>query len=138
MNFFKNDPDAKDLLIIHYSDQYTTAGGYDAITVTRKSRPYQKVIEEYLTKKGIENAKEHSSSIINMFNAVNGDWLLSLLSSKSHRPKEKISILAAIKLALAKFKNDNIIWVPISLEEVLEYQAVLDLSKGKVSYLLKN
>ena len=29
LNFFKNDPDAKDLLIIHYSDQYTTAGGFN-------------------------------------------------------------------------------------------------------------
>ena len=45
LNFFKNDPEAKDLLIIHYSDQYTTAGGYDAITVTRKSGSYQRVIE---------------------------------------------------------------------------------------------
>ena len=45
LNFFKNDPESKDLLIIHYSDQYTTAGGYDAITVTRKSGPYQRVIE---------------------------------------------------------------------------------------------
>ncbi len=136
LNFFKNDPYAKDLLIIHYSDQYTTAGGYDAITVTRKSRPYQKVIEEYLIKKGIENAKEHSPSIINMFNAINGDWLLSLLSSKSHRPKEKISILAAIKLALAKFKEDNnIIWVPISLEEVLRVSggAGLKQSEGFLS-----
>lgn len=135
LNFFKNDPGAKDLLIIHYSDQYTTAGGYDAITVTRKSKPYQKVIEEYLTKKGVENAKEHSPSIINMFNAINGDWLLSLLSSKSHRPKEKISILAAIKLALAKFKKDNIIWVPISLEEILRVSggAGLKQSEGFLS-----
>ncbi|MBI6874891.1 DNA phosphorothioation-dependent restriction protein DptH [Clostridium aciditolerans] len=135
LNFFKNDPGAKDLLIIHYSDQYTTAGGYDAITVTRKSGPYQKVIEEYLNRKGIENAKEHSPSIINMFNAINGDWLLSLLSSKSHRPKEKISILAAIKLALAKFKKDNIIWIPISLEEVLRVSggAGLKQSEGFLS-----
>lgn len=135
LNFFKNDPGAKDLLIIHYSDQYTTAGGYDAITVTRKSKPYQKVIEEYLTKKGVENAKEDSPSIINMFNAINGDWLLSLLSSKSHRPKEKISILAAIKLALAKFKKDNMIWVPISLEEILRVSggAGLKQSEGFLS-----
>jgi len=135
LNFFKNDPGAKDLLIIHYSDQYTTAGGYDAITVTRKSKPYQKVIEEYLTKKGVENAKEDSPSIINMFNAINGDWLLSLLSSKSQRPKEKISILAAIKLALAKFKKDNMIWVPISLEEILRVSggAGLKQSEGFLS-----
>ena len=135
LNFFKNDPGAKDLLIIHYSDQYTTAGGYDAITVTRKSGPYQKVIDEYLTRKGVENAREHSPSIINMFNAINGDWLLRLLSSKSHLPKEKISILSAIKLALAKFKKDNIIWVPISLEEVLRVSggAGLKQSEGFLS-----
>lgn len=135
LNFFKNDPGTKDLLIIHYSDQYTTAGGYDAITVTRKSGPYQKVIDEYLTRKGVENAREHSPSIINMFNAINGDWLLRLLSSKSHLPKEKISILSAIKLALAKFKKDNIIWVPISLEEVLRVSggAGLKQSEGFLS-----
>lgn len=119
LNFFKNDPGAKDLLIIHYSDQYTTAGGYDAITVTRKSGPYQKVIEEFLDKKGVENVREHSAGVINMFNAINGDWLLKLISSKSHAPKEKISILSAVKVALAKLKKDNFIWVPISLEEVL-------------------
>ena len=135
MNFFKNDPDAKDLLIIHYSDQYTTAGGYDAITVTRKSGPYQKVIEEFLSKKGIENPKDYSSGVINMFNAVNGDWLLRLLSTKSHFPKEKISILSAIKLALAKFKKDNVVWVPISLEEVLRVSggAGLKQSEGFLS-----
>ncbi|GKU30436.1 DNA phosphorothioation-dependent restriction protein DptH [Clostridium folliculivorans] len=135
LNFFKNDPGAKDLLIIHYSDQYTTAGGYDAITVTRKSGPYQKVIEEYLTKKGVENVREHSPGIINMFNAINGDWLLRLLSSKSHFPKEKISILSAVKLALAKFEKDNIIWVPISLEEVLRVSggAGLKQSEGFLS-----
>ncbi|WP_252238209.1 DNA phosphorothioation-dependent restriction protein DptH [Clostridium sp. VAP51] len=135
LNFFKNDPDAKDLLIIHYSDQYTTAGGYDAITVTRKSGPYQKVIEEFLSKKGIENAENYSSNIINMFNAVNGDWLLRLISSKSHFPKEKMSILSAVKLALAKFKKDNVIWVPISLEEVLRVSggAGLKQSEGFLS-----
>ncbi len=135
LNFFKNDPGAKDLLIIHYSDQYTTAGGYDAITITRKSGPYQKVIEEFLNKKGIENVEEHSAGIINMFNAINGDWLLRLISSNSHFPKEKLSILSAIKLAIAKFKKDNFIWVPISLEEVLRVSggAGLKQSEGFLS-----
>lgn len=119
LNFFKNDPEAKDLLIIHYSDQYTTAGGYDAITVTRKSGPYQRIIEEFLEKNGIQNAIQYSPTVINMFNAINGDWLLRLLSSKSHFPKEKISILSAVKVGLAKFKNKNIVWIPISLEEIL-------------------
>lgn len=138
LNFFKNDPKAKDLLIIHYSDQYTTAGGYDAITVTRKSGPYQRVIEEFLTKKGVENAHDYSPSIINMFNAVNGDWLLRLLSSKSHFPKEKISIFSAIKLALAEFKKDNIIWVPISLEEVLRVSGGAGLKQSEGFFSAKN
>ena len=69
-----------------------------------------------------------------MFNAINGDWLLRLLSSKSHFPKEKISILSAIKLALAKFK-DNVVWIPISLEEVLRVSggAGLKQSEGFLS-----
>ncbi|CUN91134.1 DNA phosphorothioation-dependent restriction protein DptH [Clostridium disporicum] len=138
LNFFKNDPKAKDLLIIHYSDQYTTAGGYDAITVTRKSGPYQRVIEEFLTKKGIKNAHDYSPAVINMFNAVNGDWLLRLLSSKSHFPKEKISILSAIKLALAEFKKDNIIWVPISLEEVLRVSGGAGLKQSEGFFSAKN
>ncbi|WP_053079534.1 DNA phosphorothioation-dependent restriction protein DptH [Clostridium massiliodielmoense] len=138
LNFFKNDPDAKDLLIIHYSDQYTTAGGYDAITVTRKSGPYQRIIEEFLTQKGIKNAHDYSPKIINMFNAVNGDWLLRLLSSKSHLPKEKISILSAIKLALAEFKKDDIIWVPISLEEVLRVSGGAGLKQTEGFFSAKN
>ena len=138
LNFFKNDPDAKDLLIIHYSDQYTTAGGYDAITVTRKSGPYQRVIEEFLSKNGVDNAEEYSPSIINMFNAVNGDWLLRLLSSKSHFPKEKISILSAIKLGLAQFKNENIIWVPISLEEILRVSGGAGLKQSEGFFSAKN
>ena len=138
LNFFKNDPEAKDLLIIHYSDQYTTAGGYDAITVTRKSGPYQRVIEEFLSKNKVENAEEFSPSIINMFNAINGDWLLRLLSSKSHFPKEKISILSAIKLALAKFRKDNMIWVPISLEEVLRVSGGAGLKQNDGFFSAKN
>ena len=138
LNFFKNDPKAKDLLIIHYSDQYTTAGGYDAITVTRKSGPYQRVIEEFLTKKGVENAHDYSPAVINMFNAVNGDWLLRLLSSKSHFPKEKISIISAIKLALAEFKKDNIIWVPISLEEILRVSGGAGLKQSEGFFSAKN
>lgn len=138
LNFFKNDPEAKDLLIIHYSDQYTTAGGYDAITVTRKSAAYQSVIEEFLMKNDVEDAHKYSPYIINMFNAINGNWLLRLLSSKSHMPREKISILSAIKLGLAQFKNENIIWVPISLEEILRVSGGAGLKQSEGLFSAKN
>ncbi len=139
LSYFKNDPGAKDLIIIHYSDQYnTTSSGYDAITVTRKSKQYQRVIEEYLEKNGVTNAKEKSPDIINMFNAVNGDWLLRLLSNKSYFPKEKLSILSAIKFTVKKFAMDDIIWVPISLEEILRVSGGVGLKKKDGLFSAKN
>jgi len=34
LSFFRN---SKDMLLIHYSDQYTSSSGYDAITVTKRA-----------------------------------------------------------------------------------------------------
>lgn len=48
LDFFSEKEAASDLLIIHYSDQYTTSSGYDAITVTHKSKQYSLVIQDYL------------------------------------------------------------------------------------------
>ncbi|MGL5764819.1 MAG: helicase HerA domain-containing protein, partial [Sarcina sp.] len=138
LNYFKNDPKSSDLLIIHYSDQYTTAGGYDAITVTRKSIPYQKMIKEYLSKEQSLDTEEHISDIVNMFNAINGDWLLRMISRKSNFSKEKISILSAIKLGLAYFEKDNVIWVPISLEEILRVSGGAGLKQVDGFFSAKN
>lgn len=139
LSYFKNDPGTKDLLIIHYSDQYnTTSSGYDAITVTRKSKQYQRVIEDYLVKHGVDNADQKSPDIINIFNAVNGDWLLRLLSSKSYFPKEKLSILSAIKYAIKRFGYQDIIWVPISLEEILRVSGGIGLRQKDSVFSTKN
>lgn len=138
LNFFKTSEQNKDLLIIHYSDQYTTASGYDAITVTRRSRQYESIIEEHLKQQGVENVKQYTAQIINMFNAVNGDWLLRLISSKSYFDKEKISILSAIKLSLAYYNHKDILWVPISLEEILRVSGGAGLKKNEGIFSAKN
>ncbi len=138
LNFFKNDENAKDLLIIHYSDQYTTSSGYDAITVTRRSKQYQVIVEEFLNSKGVEPKKDTVATLINYFNAVNGDWLLRLISSKSQFPREKLSILSAIKISLAYFYHPDIIWVPISLEEVLRVSGGAGLSQKDGLFTIKN
>ena len=138
LNFFKTSETSKDLMIIHYSDQYTTSSGYDAITVTRKSRQYKSIIEEHLAQKGVNNASEYAGQIINMFNAINGDWLLRLVSSKSYFDKEKISILSAIKLSMAYFNHKDIIWVPISLEEILRVSGGAGLKKSEGIFSAKN
>jgi DNA phosphorothioation-dependent restriction protein DptH len=41
LNFFKANKNAKELIIIHYSDQYNNTSGYDAITVTKKSKQWR-------------------------------------------------------------------------------------------------
>lgn len=144
LDFFSEKEANSDLLIIHYSDQYTSSSGYDAITVTHKSKQYSKVIQEYLKEKGIKAGLDEVAKIINLFNAINGDWLLRLVSSKkmigankdTTFSREKISIVAAIKFMLAFLRHPDIVWVPISLEEMLRVSrgAGLSSAEGILSY----
>jgi len=127
LSFFKpGEQDDRDLMIIHYSDQYTSASGYDDITVTRKSEQYEEIIQGQLQQKGVLASKEKVHDIISLFNAINGAWMLRLISAKkpvgavdSYFSREKMSILSAIKLCMAYYAHDSIVWVPISLEEML-------------------
>jgi DNA phosphorothioation-dependent restriction protein DptH len=138
LSFFKNSDTQKDLLVIHYSDQYTSSSGFDAITVTRRSKQYQRLIKEFLNSQSITAGEDVLPPIINFFNAINGNWLLRLLAQKNHFPKEKISILSAIKLALAAFAHRDIIWIPISMEEVLRISGGTGLRQAEGLFSAKN
>ncbi|WP_281884744.1 DNA phosphorothioation-dependent restriction protein DptH [Paenibacillus sp. YYML68] len=138
LSFFKNNDSQKDLLVIHYSDQYTSSSGFDAITVTRRSKQYQRLIQEFLNAQQITTADEMLPPIINLFNAINGNWLLRLLAQKNHFPKEKISILSAIKVALAALAHQDIIWIPISMEEVLRISGGTGLRQSEGLFSAKN
>lgn len=146
LDFFFEEEAKSDLLIIHYSDQYTSSSGYDAITVTHKSKQYMKVIQEYLLEKGVNAEASEIAKIINLFNAINGDWLLRLVSSKkvigvnreSTFSREKISIVAAIKFMLAYLKHPDILWVPISMEEMLRVSGGVGLSRREGLLSAKN
>lgn len=129
LNFFKKAD--KDIMIIHYSDQHTTSSGYDAITVTRKTEQYANILKEYLHDNNLPTGNlDNVREMIDMFNAVNGDWLLKLISANENFQKEKISIQSAIKLALAFFNCENIIWIPISLEEILRVSGAVGLKQS--------
>lgn len=133
LDFFKEN---NDLVIIHYSDQYNNSNGYDAITVSRKTSQYEFVVKEFLEKHNVAfDADVDTTQIINFFNAINGEWLLKLIRQHSHFPKEKLSLLSGIKAALTFLYNTDIIWVPISLEEILRVSgnAGLDMSEGLFS-----
>lgn len=82
LSFFYQDKSSKDLLIIHYGDQNSSASGYNAITVTRKAEQYERIIAHELEKKNVQADPAAAKRIIDFFNAINGRWLLRLISSK--------------------------------------------------------
>lgn len=137
LSFFqREDPSGQELMIIHYSDQYTSASGYDDITVTQKSEQYEEIIQTQLQQKGVFANRKNVNEIINLFNAVNGGWMLRLISAKkltgaadSNFSREKLSILSAIKLCIAYYAHPDIVWIPISLEEMLRVSGGAGYSK---------
>lgn len=138
LNFFKQQDKTKDLIIIHYSDQYNNSSGYDAITVTRKSKQYRTILREFLEKNKIEYSVNDELKLINLFNAINGDWLLRMISGRAHFSREKISILSAVKIMLAILDHPDIVWVPLSLEEVLRVTGNTGLKQKDGLFSQKN
>ncbi|MRX73053.1 DNA phosphorothioation-dependent restriction protein DptH [Bacillus lacus] len=126
------------LVVIHYSDQYSSSSRYDAITVTDKSQQYYAVIKEFLAQKNVEGTDENVLNTIKAFNTFNGEWLLRIIGSKGHYDREKLSIISAIKFSVSYFDHPNITWVPISLEEVLRVAGAVSLSKSDGIFTAKN
>lgn len=146
LSFFKDKNQTNDeLMIIHYSDQYTSASGYDDITVTKKSNQYTEIITDQLQKKGVTADKTNVNEIISLFNAINGSWMLKLMTAKknpgasdSNFSREKMSILSAIKLCMAYYTHKDITWIPISLEEMLRVSWGAGLSQNDGLLSAKN
>ena len=136
LDFFK---DNDNLVIIHYTDQYTSSGGFDAITVSDKSKQYEDIVSEFLKKHQVNNEDDSDvRSVINFFNAINGDWLLKLIRRDDQFPREKISLLSGIKSSLALLYHPDIIWVPISLEEILRISGNVGLKSTEGLFSTKN
>ncbi|UJF32662.1 DNA phosphorothioation-dependent restriction protein DptH [Paenibacillus hexagrammi] len=129
---------SENLVVIHYNDQYSSSNKYDAITVTNKSEQYFAVIKEFLKSKEVESTDATAINTIKAFNTFNGEWLLRIVGSKGHYSREKLSILSAIKFALAYFDHPNIKWVPISLEEILRVAGSVSLNKSEGIFTTKN
>lgn len=135
LEFFQQS--SSELLVIHYSDQYTTSDSYDAITVTDKSSQYKKVISDYIADK-VKIDEKNIDLAIKSFNSINGEWLLSIIGSKGHFAREKISIIAAMKYLESYFYHPNITWIPISLEEILRVASATKLTKMDGIFSAKN
>ncbi|MBC7694645.1 MAG: DUF87 domain-containing protein, partial [Burkholderiales bacterium] len=136
LSFFKDD---ENVIIVHYSDQYSSASGFDAITVTRKSEQYKFLLEEILKEKSVSYQGEDILKLIDLYNAINGEWLLRMISRKDpNLRKEKLSLPAAIKNFLAFYYHPDVIWIPLSLEEILRVSGGAGLSKSEGLFSAKN
>lgn len=61
---------------------------------------------------------------------MNGRWLLDVSNKTEFQVREKISIVAAV-IAITRFlkRNEDIIWIPISLDEILRVSGSIGLPK---------
>ena len=130
---------SNDVIIIHYSDQYSSSNKYDTITVTYESTQYKQAIKRFLEEKKIHLKDNELNGVIRMFNSINGEWLLKIVSSSGEFDREKLSLISAAKYGLALLDNKDIIWIPISLEEILRIakNLKLDKAKGLISAFVK-
>lgn len=132
------ETDENNLVVIHYSDQYTATEQYDTITVTNKSSQYKYIIHQFLKNKNIEINNKKMNEIIKSFNSINGEWLLNLIANKGEYDREKLSIISALKYGLALLNHEDVIWIPISLEEILRVSNAVKLNKSEGIFSVKN
>jgi len=110
----------KDLILIHYSDQYSSSANYDAITVTAKSDLYSSIVG--------------SKEIISEFNAFNGEWLIKMIAEHETIKKEKNGTIAAYKYITAFLSSPKITWVPLSVAEMIRVSGNVGLSMSKSDF----
>jgi DNA phosphorothioation-dependent restriction protein DptH len=115
--------DTKDTILIHYADQYTNSVAYDAITVSSRVGLYKDLLQS------------QSDELINSFNALNGQWLLSIVKESGKKKtentkkqiKEKQGIVAAYKFVSSLLITSDITWIPLSVGEMLRVTGNLGL-----------
>ncbi|WP_249364369.1 DNA phosphorothioation-dependent restriction protein DptH [Pseudoalteromonas ruthenica] len=113
LEFFESQ---KNMVLIHYSDNYTNSVNYDAITVTKQTGLYNKVLES------------DDGGIIEEFNAFNGEWLLNLVTANDNERKEKRGIICAYKYVNCLLAKSDITWVPLSIAEIIRVAGNLGLN----------
>lgn len=131
LDFFTSQ---KDVVLIHYSDQYTSCAGYDAVTVTKQVDLFLRLLQS-------ENQSGQSSVdsqyLLAEFNAFNGEWLLKMLRSSDKERKEKHGIIGAYKFVQSMLDKSDICWVPLSVAEMIRVSGNVGL-KMKESDLSRN
>ncbi|ART63123.1 DNA phosphorothioation-dependent restriction protein DptH [Kushneria marisflavi] len=123
LDFFQG---SSDIILIHYSDQYTSSSGYDAITVTKQSNLYKSVLG---------NAGE---SLIREFNAFNGEWLLQMVSDPHREELGKQGVIASYKTVAIMLSQSDICWVPLSVAEMIRVAGNIGLAMSESDFSRRN
>lgn len=119
LKFFKSQ---KDVVLIHYSDNYTNSANYDAITVTKRRDFYDQILAQ------------GNQGLIDEFNAFNGEWLLKMLTLPDNERREKKSIIAAYKYINCLLFHSDITWVPLSVAEMLRVAGNIGLKMNDADF----
>ncbi|MCD8290639.1 MAG: DUF87 domain-containing protein, partial [Prevotella sp.] len=131
INFFYQ----QDLYVVHYTDQYSINAKYDSITVTKHIRLYENILQKsYQHYTLSEDLFPQFNEIMkNYFNCLNGSWMLRLVNQSESKVREKMSLVAT-SIVMQKFlqRNINIIWIPISLEEILRVTGEIGLKMDSI------
>ncbi|WP_323736090.1 DUF87 domain-containing protein [Methanosphaera sp. ISO3-F5] len=127
------------LIIVHYSEQYTSSNKYDTITVSNQNKEYENIIKLFLNENNYESNDEYMENNLKIFNGINGEWLLRVISDNNQINRDKLSIISAIKYILSILHKENIIWIPISLDEINRICKTINITlDSKLHKLLNN
>lgn len=123
LDFFTSQ---KDVVLIHYSDQYTSSAGYDAITVTKQVDLFQRLL--------LKESRVEDNRLLAEFNAFNGEWLLKMLTAPAKDRKEKHGIIGAYKFIRAMLSQSDICWVPLSVAEMIRVSGNVGLKMNESDF----
>lgn len=126
INFFYK----QDLYVVHYTDQYSINAKYDSITVTKHIGLYDNLLKKSYESLALSEDMfpTFNKTMKNYFNCLNGRWLLRLVNQSEMKIRERMSLVAT-SIAMQKLlqRNADVIWIPVSLEEILRVTGEIGL-----------
>ncbi|MDE9456761.1 DNA phosphorothioation-dependent restriction protein DptH [Xenorhabdus bovienii] len=129
LDFFTSQ---KDVVLIHYSDQYTSCTGYDAVTVTKQVDLFQRLLS--MENSSGQGYRVGSDRLLSEFNAFNGEWLLKMLRSTDKDRKEKHGIIGAYKFVQSMLRRSDICWIPLSVAEMIRVSGNIGLKMSESEF----
>lgn len=131
INFFYQ----QDVYVVHYTDQYTINAKYDSITVTKHVKQYENMLRKPYEKYSLPGFffSRFNRTMMNYFNCLNGSWMLGIVNKTEDQIREKMSVVASC-IAMLRFMRrvSNVIWIPISLEEILRVTGSIGLQLNHI------